>query len=64
MHDYYYRGSNEDEVIIQAAGDRLSIRVTEDDGQETALIFLPVEEIDRIIAGLQEAKQKILTRIR
>jgi hypothetical protein len=43
-------------VIYEAA------RVTEDDGQTTAFIHLPVEEIDRMIEGLQVAKQRILSR--
>ena len=60
MHDYYYRDANEaGEVIIQASDTQLSVRVTEDDGQTSALIFLPMEEIDRMMAGLQAAKQKI-----
>lgn len=61
MHDYYYRDENEaGEVVIQAANTELSVRVTEVDGQTTALINLPVEEIDRMIEGLQVAKRKML----
>lgn len=63
MHDYYYRSSDEsEEVIIQATGNTknpLSIRVTEEDGCTTAMVNLPVEEIDHIIAGLQKIKQKL-----
>lgn len=62
-HDYYYRGpSEEEEVIIQAVDDKdpLSIRVTDDTG-ETVCVTLPEEEIDRLIAGLQAAQQKIKT---
>ncbi len=63
MHDYYYRGpSEEEEVIIQAVDDKdpLSIRVTDETG-ETVCVTLPEEEIDRLIVGLQAAKQKIKT---
>jgi hypothetical protein len=64
MHDYYYRGpSEEEEVIIQVVDDKdpLSIRVTDDAG-ETVCVTLPLEEIDRMIAGLQAAKKKIVQR--
>lgn len=63
MHDYYYRGPDEEqEVIIQAVRkDTFSIRVTEE-GNETAMVNLPVEEIDRMIAGLQLAKRKLQGR--
>jgi hypothetical protein len=57
---HYQSANEEDEVIIQAAGDKLSIRVSEDD-HNTAMVYLPVEEIDRMIAGLQSAKAKIAT---
>jgi hypothetical protein len=60
MHDYYYRDGNEDEVIVQVTGNTekpLSIRVTEED-HETAMINLPAEEIDNIIAALQLIKKK------
>lgn len=68
MHDYYWRGDDDtEEVIIQATGNikcPLSIRVTEaDEGAPiTAMVNLPLEEIDRIIEGLQQAKRKILSR--
>ena len=62
--DYYYRDENEaGEVILQTlefpTAKPLSLRVTEDDGQTTALINLAEEEIDRLIAGLQAAKRKL-----
>lgn len=64
MHDYYYRSADEEEEVIIQAVDHLkfplSIRVTE--GIESTMVMLPVEEIDRIIAGLQMAKAKILRR--
>jgi hypothetical protein len=63
MHDYYYRDENEGEVIIQASGILLSVRVSEEDEgapHASALVLLPVEEIDRMIAGLQAAKHKII----
>jgi len=66
MHDYYYRSESsdwEDEVIIQATGNTiypLSISVTGD--YETVMLNLPFEEIDRMIAGLEAAKKKILAR--
>lgn len=59
MHDYYYRDS-EQEVIIQVTGNSkrpLSIRVTEEES-ETAMVNLPAEEIDHIIAALQAIKKK------
>lgn len=74
MHDYYYRDSDENdgndgnEVIIQATGNverPLSIRLTEETPDDpmlpigSVMINLPIEEIDRMIAGLQAAKQKI-----
>lgn len=61
MHDYYWRDAEENEVIIQAASGWVSIRVSEED-DTTALALLPVEEIDKIIAGLQVVKQKITSR--
>jgi hypothetical protein len=57
--DYYYRDHLETEVIIQAVGSLLSVRVADD--EQNALIHLPVEEIDRMIAGLNRAKLKILS---
>src|SRR5271157_4853656 len=65
MIDYYYRDSNEaGEVIIQAVRGNgiLSVRVTEDDGQTTAVINLPESEIDRMIAGLQQARSKLASK--
>jgi hypothetical protein len=59
MFDYYYRGSNEEEVTIQVANNRLCIRVTEDDGQTTALVELPWQEIEQIRMGLIQAEKKI-----
>lgn len=61
MHDYYYRGPEEEEVIIQAAGPFLSIRVSEED-DSAALAMLPAAEIDAIIAGLQVVKRKLASR--
>lgn len=58
--DYYWRGeSDEDEVIIQRVnGDtRVSLQVTEDG--ETSTVTLPVEEVERMIRGLQAAKAKL-----
>lgn len=61
---YYFRGNNdEDEVIIQMTGNKdkpLSIRVTEADdvnGNTTAMINLPIEEINSIINCLQRIRQ-------
>lgn len=74
MHDYYYRDSDENdgnEVIIQATGNverPLSIRLTEETPDDpmlpigSVMINLPIEEIDRMIAGLLVAKQKIISR--
>lgn len=61
MFDYYWRGDNDaDEVIIQVVNDKLSIRVTECEYEtESSMVHLDEEEIDRMIAGLQAAKQKI-----
>lgn len=70
-YDYYWRGDNdEDEVIIQAVDDRLSVRVTEYDDEAStfreptvsSMVYLSVEEIDRMIAGLEAAKKRILSR--
>jgi hypothetical protein len=60
MHDYYYRDDQETaEVIIQAVGKSLSVRVYDD--EQNALVYLPIEEIDSLIEGLKKAKQKIIT---
>lgn len=60
MHDYYYRGPEEEEIIVQVIdySKPLSIRVSEGEG-ETAVINLPAEEIDTLIAGLQQIKSKL-----
>ena len=59
MHQYYYRGSEEDELIIQVSDYHVSVRATEENDNATALVILPLEEIDRMIAGLQAVKRKI-----
>ena len=69
MHDYYYRGAEDDKVIIQTTGSLelpFSIRVSEtvdaDFPEDTAMVMLPEEELDRMIAGSQEIKKKIAQR--